>query len=607
MQFFAEGFSIFVSMLDIIRPGKYNLSTKKRERSHIMKKTIRILLPILLALVIVICSCWYLFVYDREFTRDMLVSCARVSESNGSHNVAAWFYKLAYAQAGNNDTVACELAQQYKSSGNYTKAEYTLSNAIADGGGIELYIELCKTYVEQDKLLDAVNMLNNITNPEIKEQLDAMRPAAPTALPAPGFYSQYISVTLESTNGKIFATADGQYPSINKSQYSEPFALKDGENTIQAVAVADNGLVSPLSIFAYTIGGVIEVVDFADTSVEASVRKLLNVGTDKVLYTNDLWTIKEFTVPSGAKSLADLKHMTFLEKLTINKAASNQLSSISSMANLTELTVTSTTVSQEELGVIASLPQLKKLKLQSCGLTSIAPLKNATSLVTLDLNNNTIRVISAIGAMKDLQELNLSNNAVADLSYISANTALTTLNISSNDLKSLAPISTLTGLKTLDASTNAITDLGDIGNLTALTKLSLKSNKLSKIGTLNKCTALTDLNIGSNSLKDISGLSKLTNMMYFDCSYNSLTKLPSFPKSCALVTINGSHNKVTSLDPLSGLKHLNKVNMDYNPKLSSVKPLAKCPALVEVNVYGTKVTSISSLTDQSIVVNYDPT
>ena len=30
---------------------------------------------------------------------------------------------------------AIELAEQYKSSGNFTKAEFTLSNAIADGGG----------------------------------------------------------------------------------------------------------------------------------------------------------------------------------------------------------------------------------------------------------------------------------------------------------------------------------------------------------------------------------------------------------------------------------------------------------------------------------------
>lgn len=573
-----------------------------------MKKTLKILIPILLAVVIVVCTCWYLFVYDREFTRDVFVSCARVSESQGNHNIAAWFYNLAYSQAGDNDAVACELAEQYKASGNYTKAEYTLSNAISDGGGIELYIALCKTYVEQDKLLDAVNMLNNITNPEIKAQLDALRPAAPTVLPDPGFYSQYISATLESTDGDIYINTDGQYPSTDSTPYSEPIPLTDGENTIHAITVSDNGLVSPLSIFAYTIGGVVEAVDFADPAIEASVRKLLDISDDKKVFTNDLWTIREFTVPSSAKKYDDLRHMTFLEKLTIKKGASNQLQYISSMANLTELSITNTSVSQEELAVIAALPLLQKLKLENCGLTGIAPLKQATSLVFLDLNNNTIRTINAISAMTNLQELDLSHNAVSSLSALSSNTALTKLNISSNDIKSLAPISsTLTGLKWLDAGTNRISELGEIGNLTALTTLSLKSNKLKKITNLAKCTALTDLNISSNSIKDISDLSKLTNLMYFDCSYNELTKLPAFPKSCELVTIDASHNDISSLEPLSGLKHLNNVHMDYNENISSVSTLKECPNLIEVNVYGTKVTNVSALTDLSVIVNYDPT
>lgn len=571
-----------------------------------MKKTVRILIPILLAIAIVFCSCWYLFVYDREFTRDMLLNCARFSESRGSHNIAAWFYNKAYMQAGENDSVACELAEQYKLSGNYTKAEFTLSNAIADGGGIDLYIALCQTYIEQDKLLDAVNMLNNITNAEIKDELDSLRPAAPTVLPEPGFYSQYISATLESPGNVIYFSTDGEYPSTGTAPYEDSVPLTDGENTIYAVAVADNGLVSPLSIFSYTIGGVIEEVNFADPAVEASIREILSVDDDCKLFTNDLWTITEFTVPENTKTYADLKHMSFLEKLTINNCLSNELHNISSLSNITELSITAGTVSQEDLKTIAGLPLLTNLKLQNCGLTGIAPLKNATSLTTLDLNNNTIRTIDSVGSMKDLQELSLQHNAVTSLEALAANTALTKLDVSANDISSLAPLTSLTLLKWLDASTNKISDLGDIGKLTALTTLYLKSNALTDVSALAACTALTDLNIASNKLNDISKLSTLVNVMYFDCSYNEITTLPQFPKDCALVTIDGSNNKISSLDALSGLEHLNNVNMDYNSDISSVKPLAKCPILIEVNVYGTKVTDVSSLTDQSIIVNYNP-
>jgi Leucine-rich repeat (LRR) protein len=85
-----------------------------------------------------------------------------------------------------------------------------------------------------------------------------------------------------------------------------------------------------------------------------------------------------------------------------------------------------------------------------------------------------------------------------------------------------------------------------------------------------------------------------------------VTELPKWAKNCALITIDGSYNKLSSLDNLSGLEHLNIIKMDYNEKIKSVSALAKCPMLLEVNVYGTKVTDVKALTSQSIVVNYNP-
>ena len=73
-----------------------------------------------------------------------------------------------------------------------------------------------------------------------------------------------------------------------------------------------------------------------------------------------------------------------------------------------------------------------------------------------------------------------------------------------------------------------------------------------------------------------------------------------------LITIDGSHNLLTSLEQLGGLAHLNNVYMDYNEGIESVDCLAKCPLLILVNVYGTKVSKVDALTDQSIIVNFNP-
>lgn len=576
------------------------------ERLHKMKKSVRIIIPIILVVAIIACSAWYLLIYDRGFTRDVLLSAARYSESQGNHNVAEWFYNRAYAQAGDSDAVAIELSEQYKAAGNYTKAEYTLYNSIADGAGVDVYIALSKTYVEQDKLLDAVNMLDSITNEDIKAQLHAMRPLSPSASPEPGFYSQYISVTLTTDKGVTYTSTNGQYPTTASDPYEQPIQLSDGENTIYALTISDNGLVSPLSIFGYTVGGVVKKMEFADPAVEAAVRTQLNVGSETELYTNDLWTITEFTVPAEAVNYADIQHMQFLETLIIEDGADGQLLNIATLANLTEIKISGIALTQEELTTIAARPSLKKLTLSGCSLSSITPLENAKELIYLDLSNNTIRNINALQGMSNLTEVYLQQNTITDLSALSSAVAITKLNVANNALTSLSPISELSALTWLDAATNNITDLGDFKNLNNLNYLNLKSNNLTSVDVVSVCTALEDLNVSSNALTSITKLSTLINVLYLDFSHNQVTEIPKFPKDCALVTINGSHNLISSLEPLSGLEQLNNVHMDYNTEISSIKPLVTCHRLIEVNVYATKVTDVTPLTNQSVIVNYNP-
>ena len=146
-----------------------------------MKKLIHFLVPLLLVILVIASIGWYLFVYDRAFTRDILLQQARNNDLKGNTSLSSWFYNMAYSFSGQDENVAIELANQYKASGNYTKAEVTLSKAIRDGATKELYTALCKTYVEQDKLLDAVSMLANIPDASIKAELEAMRPTAPEA------------------------------------------------------------------------------------------------------------------------------------------------------------------------------------------------------------------------------------------------------------------------------------------------------------------------------------------------------------------------------------------------------------------------------------------
>lgn len=571
-----------------------------------MKKITKTLVTVLLALLVLGSIVWYLFAYDRDFTRDFLLNQARYHDMYGNSKISSMFYNLAYEFSGQDENVSIELAEQYIADGNYTKAESTLSKAVQDGGTVELYIALCRTYVEQDKLLDAVNMLDNVTDPDIRAALEQLRPAAPSANYDPGYYNQYIQLELYHQDGTLYYTTDGQYPTIQGMTYAEPLSLPGGETTVYAITVADNGLVSPLSVLGYTVAGVIEPAIFMDPVMEQAVREVLNADADDILYTDDLWTITEFTVPEAVTIMEDLALLPSVEVLTIRNVSIGTLGYLSNLSKLRELDLSGSRFPAEDLGYLAGLPSLTRLTMDGCGLSTVANLTNAQNLTYLSLNNNTLQKLDALSSMTTLTELYLSHNALTNLSALATLANLERLDVSFNALTSLAPIATSLKLTWLDAGNNKLATVSGVDNLPALTYLSVEYNALTDVTPLAACTSLTELSISGNQIKDISSLSTLTNLDIFDFSYNQVSALPAWPAGSALRVIDGSYNALESVAPLKGMEKLSYVYMDYN-KLTSVDDISECYCLVQVNVYGNEIEDVSALTEHDIIVNWDPT
>lgn len=571
-----------------------------------MKNISKGIVTFVLAILILASLFWYCFVYDRDFTRDVLLQQARYHSTNGNPRISSWFYDLAYEHSGQDENVAIELANQFKDEGNFTKAEYTLSNAIADGGTAELYIALCKTYVEQNKLLDAVNMLNNIADPDIKSQIEQLRPAAPTSEPVSGFYSQYISVELNGNDGKLYYTTDGEYPSTENEPYSEAFTLNGGETTVYAVSVADNGLVSPLSILGFTVGGVIEEVSFQDPVIENSVRVLINRADEKPLFSNELWTLTSYTMPEDAQYVDDLTKLSYLKSLIISGQTFDSLRFLTSLTDLTELSLHNCRIQTEDISIIAALPNLKRLTLSDCSLSTISGLEKAQNLEYIDLSNNTIRNLEPLAHLMKLQEIDLSHNALTGLNVLSSMSNLEVLNVSYNSLTSITPIATCAKLRWLNADHNELTSLSGVDNLPELSFLSVKNNAIDEVSLLSKCAVLSELYLADNQIESIADLSALANLEILDFSSNQVSTLPTWPDNAKLRTIYGSHNELKSLDSLSNQMNLTHVYMDYN-KITSVDALEDCYKLVAVNVYGNDIDEVDALVEHDIIVNWDPT
>lgn len=573
---------------------------------YFMKKLFRFLVPVLLFALILVSIFWYCFIYDRNFTRDMLLTQARYHSTDGNPRIASWFYDMAYELSDQNDGVAIELANQFMSSGNYSKAESTLTHAIADSATTNLYVALCKTYVRQDKLLDAVNFLDGITDPAIKAEVDAMRPSVPTVNPDPGFYTEYINVKLNAKDGYVYYSTDAEYPSIADGYFAEDITLPIGETVIKAVTVGSNGLVSPLTTFTYTVGGVVEEVAFTDQAIEMAIRQQINAEADDRIYTNMLWDIKDFTVPEGAVNLQDLTYLPYAERLTITNHTLDTVDFLTFLANLKDLNLTGCRFSPRDLEIIAGLPNLVRLTIADCGLSTLAGLEQAQYLTYLDMSNNTVRNLEPLSGLTNLQTLKMSHNALTSLNAISTLTGLTELDVSFNALTTLSPLSGCWSMNSLLANNNQINTLDGLAQLSELKILDLYKNQLTDVSVLSGNTALVELNFGSNSVSDISSLSTLTNLELFTFSFNQATALPAWPDGSKLRFIDGTNNQVESLDNLKNMHGLTHILMDYN-KITSVDPVANCYNLVQINVYGNAIPNVDSLKEKEIIVNWDPT
>lgn len=573
---------------------------------YFMKKFFKFIVPILLTVLILFSIFWYCFVYDRNFTRDMLLTQARYHSTDGNPKIGSWFYDSAYKLSDRDDAVAIELANQFMSAGNFSKAESTLTRAIIDGASPELYVALCKTYVRQDKLLDAVTLLDTVADPAIKAELDALRPATPTSDPEPGFYTEYINVNLAGEGGYVYYSMDVEYPSIADGYFAEPITLPIGETVIKAVTVSSSGLVSPLTTFTYTVGGVVEEVSFTDQAVEMAIRQQINADAEDTIYTNMLWEIKDFAVPEDAVSLQDLTWLSYVERLSIANQTLDGVDFLIPLSNLKDLNLTGCRFAPKDLEIIACLPSLVRLTISDCGLSTLAGLENAQQLTYLDMSNNTVRNLEPLSTLTNLQTLKMAHNALTNLNSISTLTGLTEVDVSYNALTTLAPLYDCWSMNSLLANNNQISTLEGIDRLSELRILNLNKNQLTDVSILAGNTALTELNFGSNSVADITALSTLTNLELFTFSFNQATALPAWPDGSKLRSIDGTNNQIESLGSLKNMHSLTHILMDYN-KITSVDPVADCYNLVQINVYGNAIPNVDSLKDRDIIVNWDPT
>ena len=552
-----------------------------------MKYILKIFLIVLLVVAIIGAACWFFLVQRPDLTMSVFAHWGDYFYDAGRYNRAVSLYETACKLSPENANLPLRLAQAYIHSGNYTKAEYTLVSAITNNPeSVQLYVALSKTYIEQDKILDAEQMLDRITSADVKAQIDALRPNAPVLSPESGYYSEYIDVAVTATGGTAYLAVNQDYPSIETDAYEAPVTLEAGDSKVVVVTVAENGLVSDAVYGGYTIGSVVEEVKLSDSALDSYVRELLGKSASDTIMSDELWEIEELTLPEGVQDISDLTRFAGLKTLSIQNATGLDLSVLPQLTTLQTLDLSGTTLPTSTLDAIGTLPELKKLVLQSCAVTAINPLVGLSNLEYLDLTNNSVTDLTAITALEHLKDLYLTNNPVKSITYLNSCLELERLHIENCGVSRLSSLAGNTSLQELYASNNEISD----------------------ISVLSDCVSLSVLDISDNQVKDVSVIANLPELTYFLASHNQIESLPAFDTAtCKLVRINVNNNQLTDLSPLKGLPALNYIFADYN-QISDISGLEDCPLLTQLNLFDNPVNEaqVKALQEIGRIVNYTP-
>ncbi|MBQ1410578.1 MAG: leucine-rich repeat domain-containing protein [Oscillospiraceae bacterium] len=574
-----------------------------------MKKILKLVIPILVILALLVTGYWFFFRYRKDLTADLLREFADSRSNSGHYSMAIRCYNWADSLATGNADTAMKLAEAYHKSGNYTKTEYVLMHASYDHPEDQrLYEALSRIYVEQDKLLDAQQLLDGIPNEQAREALAEKRPAAPVLSPAADYYSEYISIELQQpdADATCYLSLDGGYPSKEADAYAGPVALNGGQTQVLAVAVNEAGLVSSLTRGDYTIAGVVEDVEFHDEALLAYTQELLHRG-NRTIRTDDLWGIPELQLPEGIQNTTDLVYFTGVEKLVGKDLGELDYSFLSSMPKLNDLELDGCIMTQQTLQQIAACSSLDTLILTNCNLTNVSALADMQNLRVLDLANNSINALDALtgGGLEHLEEFYLGHNALTGLPVLRGFPALKTLDLSYNALTYTGGISACTSLERLDLSHNRMSSVTALSALTELIWFDGSNNEVSDVSMMSPCTKLESFLMTDNQLQNIDFLSECAGIREVNIDNNDVIKVPAFQKDCPLVSFSAAHNYLEDLSGLAGLQSLTMVNADYN-NIGDISVLVDCPALVQVNVYHTNVHSGGALVEKGVVVNFTP-
>ena len=134
------------------------------------------------------------------------------------------------------------------------QAVVVLEHMIDEGlATVEEYEELIGFYKKDERMSDIPDLILDCTDQNIRKELSVYMVSAPDVDLAPGIYYKNVEIELLADKGEIYYTFDGSQPTHKSHLYVRPIMLREGKNTIRAVAVSEDGYYSQDITLEYEI------------------------------------------------------------------------------------------------------------------------------------------------------------------------------------------------------------------------------------------------------------------------------------------------------------------------------------------------------------------
>lgn len=373
-----------------------------------------------------------------------------------------------------------------------------------DPGDEDVYPKLAELLIRTGKPDDAQALMaqavEHIRGDEtINDWYLMTHPTTPEMDQTPGDYDVRIQVALTADAGDlIYYTTDGSDPTKDSNLYTTPLVMRNGKNTVRAIAVNSAGFSSTISDAVYQINIADVEIRVQDPIIESVIRSALDLWNGEPIHNDDIAQVTSlYIIGSGAyhsmtppegisypmgtsiaisqngyvstyetayqnngnlTTLADLQYMPFLHTLNIYGQPNVDISGIALAPSLTDVSLLSCGLTANELAPLAQLPNLVTLALGWNDIDALDALSPLGGLQSLGVWGNAITDIAPIGGMQALQLLDISDNAVTDISAVSGMADLRELWMYNNRVTSIAPVQKLSALQVLMVRNNPIAD-----------------------------------------------------------------------------------------------------------------------------------------------------